>query len=88
MNLAAKMATLLIGELRREVALLRNTHRFAGFAVLKAPDIPSVLVEMGYLSNKQDEAALKKEAYRGKLMTAVVKALDQYFAQVQVARRA
>lgn len=88
MNLAARMATLLIGELRREVALLRNTHRFAGFAVLKAPDIPSVLVEMGYLSNKQDESSLRKEAYRGKLMSAVVKALDQYFAQVQVARRA
>lgn len=87
MNLAAQMAMFLITELKRDVALLRNSHRFAGFAVLKAPDIPSVLVEMGYLSNPQDEAALRKEVYRGKLMGTIVRALDQYFAQVQIARR-
>ncbi|MDX2224631.1 MAG: N-acetylmuramoyl-L-alanine amidase [Rhodospirillaceae bacterium] len=87
MNLASRMAAEIIKELGREVKLLRNTHRFAGFAVLKAPDIPSVLVEMGYLSNREDEAALRKEAYRGKLMGAVVRALDRYFAQVQVAKR-
>ena len=87
MNLASRMAALLIDELQREVKLLRNTHRFAGFAVLKSPDIPSVLVEMGYLSNREDEAALKKEAYRGRLMTSVVRALDQYFDQVQIAKR-
>jgi N-acetylmuramoyl-L-alanine amidase len=87
MNLASRMAAQIIRELGREVKLLRNTHRFAGFAVLKAPDIPSVLVEMGYLSNREDEAALRKEAYRGKLMGAVVRALDRYFAQVQVAKR-
>ncbi len=49
--------------------------------------IPSVLVEMGYLSNREDEAALKKDAYRGRLMTSVVRALDQYFDQVQIAKR-
>jgi N-acetylmuramoyl-L-alanine amidase len=88
MNLAARLATSLIAEMKREVTLLRNAHRFAGFAVLKSPDIPSVLIEMGYLSNKEDQNALTKEAYRGKLMTAVVRGLDRYFKQQQqVAQR-
>ncbi|MDX2142833.1 MAG: N-acetylmuramoyl-L-alanine amidase [Rhodospirillaceae bacterium] len=88
MNLAARLAGSLIEELRREVTLLRNAHRFAGFAVLKSPDIPSVLIEMGYLSNREDQNALSKEAYRGKLMNAVVKGLDRYFKrQQQVAQK-
>jgi len=87
MNLAARLAASLIGELKREVTLLRNAHRFAGFAVLKAPDIPSVLVEMGYLSNREDQSALLKEGYRGKLMGAIVKGLDRYYKEAQVAQR-
>ncbi|MSO97594.1 MAG: N-acetylmuramoyl-L-alanine amidase [Rhodospirillaceae bacterium] len=87
MNLAARLATSLIGELKREVTLLRNAHRFAGFAVLKSPDIPSVLIEMGYLSNREDQGALLKEGYRGKLMGAVVTALDHYYKEAQVAQR-
>jgi len=86
-NLATRLAGTLIGELQREVRLLPNTHRFAGFAVLKSPDIPSVLIEMGYLSNHVDETALKKEAYRAKLMTAVLKGLDQYFSPTVIARQ-
>ena len=50
--------------LARVTMLLPNTHRFAGFAVLKAPDIASVLIEMGYLSNVQDEALLLSAANR------------------------
>jgi N-acetylmuramoyl-L-alanine amidase len=87
MNLATKLADRLIGELRREATLLRNGHRFARFAVLKSPDVPSVLIEMGYLSNRQDEAALKTEAYRGKLMAAVVRGVDVHFGGLQSARR-
>jgi N-acetylmuramoyl-L-alanine amidase len=86
-NLATHFAGRLIGQLQREVRLLPNTHRFAGFAVLKSPDIPSVLIEMGYLSNREDEAALKKEGYRTKLMTAVLRGVDQYFASTLVARQ-
>jgi N-acetylmuramoyl-L-alanine amidase len=85
-NLATQLADKLIGELQREVRLLPNTHRFAGFAVLKSPDIPSVLVEMGYLSNHSDEASLKKDAYRAKLMAAIVRGLDQYFSPSVIAR--
>jgi N-acetylmuramoyl-L-alanine amidase len=87
MNLATKLADRLIGELKRETTLLRNGHRFARFAVLKSPDVPSVLIEMGYLSNRQDETSLKTEAYRGKLMAAVVKGVDSHFGVIQSARR-
>ncbi len=86
-NLATRFAGRLIGELQREARLLSNTHRFAGFAVLKSPDVPSVLIEMGYLSNREDEAALKKEGYRTKLMTAVVRGVDQYFNSAVIARQ-
>ena len=64
----------------RVTILLPNTHRFAGFAVLKAPDIASVLVEMGYLSNVQDEALLLSPAHRAKLAGAMLRAIDGYFA--------
>ena len=86
LNLAAHLAAKLISELRREVKLLRNTHRFAGFAVLKAPDIPSVLLEMGYLSNREDERALQQSRYRAKLTLSIVRALDAYFSDMDVVR--
>jgi N-acetylmuramoyl-L-alanine amidase len=54
-------------------------HRSAGFAVLKSPDIPSILIEMGYLSNKQEADQLANEQYRTKLAGAVVKVVDRFF---------
>lgn len=79
MNLSARFAGLLVDELARSTLLLRNTHRFAGFAVLKAPDVPSVLVEMGYLSNASDESLFNTKAYRRKLADAIRRAIDGYF---------
>ena len=73
-NDSAVFAKSLIRELGKTTQLLRNNHRFAGFAVLKAPDIPSVLVEMGYLSNRTDERLLKSRGHRKKIAAAVVKA--------------
>lgn len=87
MNLATKLATRLINELEREIKLVRNSHRFARFAVLKSPDVPSVLIEMGYLSNRDDETALRKDAYRARLMSAVVRGLDAHFSPSQSASR-
>jgi len=87
MNLGAHLATGLIEELRKEIKLLRNTHRFAGFAVLKAPDVPSILFEMGYLSNREDERALRQSGYRQKLANALLRAFDRYFADVPFDRR-
>jgi N-acetylmuramoyl-L-alanine amidase len=87
MNLSSQFATLAVGELRREVETLSNTHRFAGFAVLKAPDIPSVLLEMGYLSNRTEVRLLQKASYRGKLAKSMVSSIDRYFDQTQSAQR-
>jgi len=80
MNLSAHFANLLITDFRRQVKVLHKTHRFAGFAVLKAPDIPSVLVELGYLSNAGEERLLRDPKYRGKLGEALVMAVDKFFA--------
>ena len=87
MNRSAHFAAGLIGEIRRETAVLRNTHRFAGFAVLKAPDVPSVLVELGFLSSPADEKALATRAYRVRLAQAVARATDRFFTRVEEAKR-
>ena len=87
MNFSARFAAVLIPEIAKEARLLRKTHRFAGFRVLKAPDVPSVLVEMGYMSNRKDERMLKDRAQRRKLMGAVLRAIDRYFADRTSARR-
>ncbi len=60
--------------------------RSAGFVVLKAPDVPSVLVELGYLSSKHDEAQLSSLAWRNKVASAMARAIDGYFA-TEVAQR-
>jgi N-acetylmuramoyl-L-alanine amidase len=87
MNESVRFASLLIKELRRKTRVLRRSHRFAGFAVLKAPDVPSVLMEVGFLSNRADEKALRSKKYRAKLAAAVVRAVDGYFARVEEATR-
>ena len=81
MNLAAEFAGFLIPELGKAAGLLRKTHRYAGFRVLKAPDVPSVLIEMGYLSNPKDEVRLLDPGHRRDLIGAVLRAMDGYFIQ-------
>ncbi|MSP81653.1 MAG: N-acetylmuramoyl-L-alanine amidase [Alphaproteobacteria bacterium] len=82
MNGSAKFAAQLSAEVGKVMALRRNNHRFAGFRVLKAPDIPSVLFEMGYLSNRKDLAILTDKASRRALLRAVVDAVEHYFTIV------
>ena len=55
----------------------------AGFAVLKAPDVPSILVEMGYLSNRQDEKLLLSRAYQERISTAMARAINRYFRAIK-----
>jgi len=86
MNQSATFAGHLIKSLKRQVHVLRNTHRFAGFAVLKAPDVPSVLVEMGFLSNPTDERNLRSRTYRRRFASAMKKGIDTYFSRVEEAR--
>ena len=66
----------------RGIRLLERPHRFAGFAVLKAPDVPSVLLEMGFMSNRKEVDQLSSPAYRRALMSAVAEGIDAYFAKV------
>ncbi|MBR2299542.1 MAG: N-acetylmuramoyl-L-alanine amidase [Alphaproteobacteria bacterium] len=84
-NKSSKFAGYVVGEMKKSVKIVDNTHRFAGFAVLKAPDIPSALLEMGYLSNKQEESLLKQSSYRKKLATSAANAIDKYFNDPEVA---
>ena len=86
-NESAKFAKILTGELRTEMKLLSRTHRFAGFAVLKSPDIPSVLVELGYLSNSADERNLRRARHRDKVAQAIVRAIANYFSRKQAFNR-
>ena len=85
MNESAIFATGLVKHLRRQTKVLRNTHRFAGFAVLKAPDVPSVLIELGFLSNRKDERSLKDKHYRAKLAKGIVGAVNSYFSNIEEA---
>jgi N-acetylmuramoyl-L-alanine amidase len=77
MNESAVFARKLVDELGKTRKLLRNTHRFAGFAVLKAPDIPSVLVELGYLSNRSDEKMLRNPRQRKRMAAAMSTAVKR-----------
>jgi N-acetylmuramoyl-L-alanine amidase len=65
------------------IQMLEKPHRFAGFAVLKAPDIPSVLIEMGFMSNKSEVSQLTSPAHRQKIARTIVSGIDGYFAKVQ-----
>jgi N-acetylmuramoyl-L-alanine amidase len=59
--------------------LSKKPHREAGFKVLRAPDVPSVLVELGYLSSKRDIDLLTSDAWRDRSTAAMATAIDQYF---------
>ena len=87
MNDSAIFARILTREIGKVRTLLRNTHRFAGFAVLKAPDVPSVLVELGYLSHRSEERILNRPRERERVAAAIVRAIDSYFAREQAFKR-
>ena len=81
MNCSASLAATLLPELERVAPLIRRPHRFGDFRVLKAPDIPSVLVELGFLSNDQDAERLTSKTHRRALAGAILNALDRYFRE-------
>lgn len=80
MNESSRLAAAIVNEIRDMPGGDKRGHRFAGFAVLKSPDVPSVLVEMGFLSNKEDEKNLNSEHYRRKLTQRLSKAIVSYLA--------
>jgi N-acetylmuramoyl-L-alanine amidase len=64
-----------------QIGLINNPHRYAGFRVLQAPDIPSILLEMGFLSNPEDEKLLLDVEWRKKLADVMAKAVGKYHNQ-------
>lgn len=84
MNNSSRFANIVISSVRKSgVKILQNTHRFAGFAVLTAPDVASVLIELGYLSNKNEEAQLNSLFYKRKIAASLSEAIDEYFSQIK-----
>jgi N-acetylmuramoyl-L-alanine amidase len=86
-NQSSRFAETLVRDLSRSSKVLRNPHRFAGFAVLKAPDVPAVLIELGFLSNKTDEKSLRSKKHRAKLAQAIKTSINRYFNRVEEANR-
>lgn len=76
---SVRIARNLVGSLDQDLPMLQNPDRHAGFVVLKAADIPSVLVEMGFMSNPRDEAALRKPDHRRMVAQAMHRAVDGFF---------
>lgn len=77
---AARAANRLVGAMQGDVGLLHNPKRRAGFMVLRAADVPSVLVEMGFMSNPSDEAALRRAEHRARVAGALRRAVETYLA--------
>lgn len=72
------MAQAVVGSFEGQVSLINNPHRHAGFRVLQAPDVPSVLLELGFLSNKDDEKLLLDPVWRDKVASLLVEAIKRY----------
>ncbi|MGV1015192.1 MAG: N-acetylmuramoyl-L-alanine amidase [Methyloceanibacter sp.] len=80
-NRSTVFARSIVGELAGRGTLHTRKLRSAGFRVLKAPDVPSVLLELGFLSNPEDEKRLVSNPWRERMAGSVVKAIDAYFAK-------
>jgi len=80
-NRSAAFAETLLNKISDRVDLQRRNHRDAGFVVLLAPDVPAVLLEMGFITNADDEAELNDSAKRDRLMSGVAESIDDYFGQ-------
>lgn len=88
MNQSNFFANALVDSLATKgIRTLENPHRFAGFAVLKAPDIPSILIEAGFLSNSREAQMLNTKAYRKKIIRSIKHGIDAYFKQAQKNQR-
>jgi len=76
-----RFARLLMGEMKNTVRMHKHPLKSAGFRVLKAPDVPSVLIELGYVSNKGDLEHLVSENWRSKTVGSMAQAIDAFFAK-------
>jgi len=79
-NHSVYFAKLMVKALKKVTRVTKRPHRFAGFRVLKAPDVPSILLELGYLTSRQDEKLMQTTKWRKDTAGAVVAAVKAYFA--------
>lgn len=87
MNYSAQFAKLLVDEMRGEVPTLERAHRFANLGVLKAPDVPSVLLEAGYLTNRSNAQFLNSKRGQKLIAVSTRRAIDKYFSSVVMQSR-
>ncbi|WP_377288429.1 N-acetylmuramoyl-L-alanine amidase [Rhizobium sp. SG2393] len=79
---SVNLARSVVSSFEGQINLINNPHRHAGFRVLQAPDVPSVLLELGFLSNPEDEKLLLDPAWRRKVAERIANAIGQYRATV------
>jgi N-acetylmuramoyl-L-alanine amidase len=84
-NFGVVLAQNLIKEMKSSTKMFKVPHQTAGFKVLEAPDVPSAMIELGYLSNKSDEKLMQSDEWRQKTADSVVRAVAAYF-RTKVAR--
>ncbi len=77
---SAQFAKALVAEIKNVARMHKNPLKSAGFKVLKAPDVPSVLLELGYVSNKEDLKQLTSGAWRVRMAGSIVQAVDTFFS--------
>lgn len=82
-NESREFSNILVSHLQGNTLLNKKAQRFANFTVLRAPDVPSVLIELGYLSNREDEKQLISPEWRKKVAGAMVNAIASFFTQAQ-----
>jgi N-acetylmuramoyl-L-alanine amidase len=78
-NFSGLFARTLVGRMKNETRMHKRPLRSAGFTVLRAPDVPSVLLELGFLSHAGDVKRLTSDAWRGKVADAMVDAVQRFF---------
>ena len=78
-NESSSVAQSLVTYLGEATRMVSTPHRQAGFVVLKAPDVPAVLIELGYLSNRRDEQSLRSSEHRAGLARAIAAAIERHF---------
>jgi len=88
MNQSKFVANTMVTTLKTQgIRTLSNPHRYAGFAVLKAPDIPSVLIETGFMSNAKEARLLNQREHQKKIATAIRSGINAYFKRVAINER-
>lgn len=79
LNFSADFSNLVVSRLSKSIAMSKDPQRSAAFKVLKQPHAPSVLIELGYMSNSRDQATMTTKAWQTKVAEAISAAVDSYF---------